>query len=88
MPYCSVTYQKSPRPYTFYTTNKHLTRNQTVLVKDKNGYSLCTFIGYVPKLVFPCNVVVLSQLEIEELADEVRTEMISEEEESNYDEPA
>jgi hypothetical protein len=75
MPYAAVTYPKSPRPYTFFTSNENLTASQEVLVKDKNGFSLCNFVGYVPKPSFLCNVIVMSRLEMEELAEEVRAEM-------------
>jgi hypothetical protein len=75
MPYAAVTYSKSIRPYTFFTSNPGLTAGQTVLVKDKNGFSLCAFVGYVPKPSFSCNVILMSQLDLEELAEEVRIEM-------------
>jgi hypothetical protein len=79
MPYAAVTYPNSPRPYTFFTTDENLTARQEVLVKDKNGFSLCNFVGYVPKPSFPCNVILMSRLAMEELAEEVRLSMDGEE---------
>lgn len=85
MPYISVTYPSSTRPYTFYTSNPGIKSGDTVLVKDKNGFFLCTSINYVKKPSFPCNVVIMSKEEMEEEITSQLWEMENEEEEEDDD---
>lgn len=79
MPYAAVTYQKSDRLYTFYTSNPDINTQEKVLVRDGKGYSLCTFIKYVKKPEFQCNLILMSEHEMEDLAMEIAEEKMEEE---------
>lgn len=68
MPYLSVVYPNSnfkTKQYTFYTSDTNIQKDDYVLVKDKNGFSLCKAVGYVPKPAFACSVIILAQEEME-----------------------
>lgn len=87
MPYISVTYPKSDRQYTFYTSQTNIQPKDVLLAKDKNGFSLVTAVGYVPKPSFPCNVVVMTVPEMNDKLSEEENErdLWSEDEEENGD---
>lgn len=88
MPYAAVRYNNSAKPYTFYTTNKTLEEGAKVIVKDKNGINTCRFIAYVKKPKFPCNIILMSEVEYLELVGEIRAEEAFEnQEESGEEEP-
>ena len=48
--YAACTYNKSKKPYTFYTDIITLVKNDKVLVYDANGFNICTFQNYVTKM--------------------------------------
>lgn len=78
MPYAAVTYPSSEKLYTFYTSNPDINTQEKVLVRDGKGYSLCTFIKYVNKPKFPCNLILMPEHEMEDLANEIEMEKADE----------